>query len=72
MPGLCGYISLTGGRPLRLTTIGYQPVVHHPITEHKTVQKCIQLAEEATHENGQEYVITTFDLGVCIRAYPLI
>ena len=72
MPGRCGYISLTGERPLRLTTIGYYPIIHRPITEYKTVKKCLQLAEKATHEVGQEYVITTFDLGVCMRAYLLI
>ena len=60
-----------GDRPLRLTTIGYCPVLHHPITECKTVRKCLQFAEEATHEVGQEYVITTSDLEVCMKPYLL-
>ena len=72
MPVRYGYIFRTGERPLRHTKIGYYPVVHHPITEYKTVQKCLQLAEEAAHEVGQEYVIPTFDLGVCMRANLLI
>ena len=29
-------------------------------------------AEEATKEVKQEYTVTTFDLGVCMKAYPLI
>ena len=32
----------------------------------------LRFAEEATREVGQEYTITTFDLGVCMKAYPLI
>ena len=67
MSGWCGYISLAGKRPLRLTKIEYYPVVHHPITEYDTVQKCLQLAEEAKHK-----LVKKFDLGVCMRAYPLI
>ena len=30
------------------------------------------MAEEATKEVGQDYVITTFDLGVCMKAFPII
>jgi hypothetical protein len=72
IPGWGGYVSLTGDPPHRLTTIGYYPVIQHPITEYKTVQQCLKLAEEASHEVGQNYVIITFDLGVCMKAYPLI
>ena len=72
MPGWCGYISMTGDPPKRLTTIGYYPVIHHPITENKTVAECLDMAEKASHEVGQDYIITTFDMGVCMKAYPLI
>ena len=71
-PGWGGFISMTGEPPHRLTTIGYYPVIHNPITEYKTVQECLRLAEEATAEVGQEYTITTCDLGVCMKAYPLV
>ena len=30
------------------------------------------MAEQATHEVNQQYVITTFDLGVCRKAFPLV
>ena len=72
MPGWGGWISVTGDPPHHLTTIGYYPVIHHPITEYDTVKECLRLAEEGTAEVGQEYVIVTADLGVCMKAYPLI
>ena len=72
VPGWAGFISSTGSEPTKLTSIDYYPVINHPITEYKTVQACLKHAEEATKEVGQEYTVTTFDLGVCMKAYPLI
>jgi len=65
-------VSQTGEAPTKLTTIDYYPVINHPITDYKTVQECLRAAQEATEEGGQSYVITTFDLGVCMKAYPLV
>ncbi|KAL2091604.1 hypothetical protein ACEWY4_013867 [Coilia grayii] len=67
-----GFISSTHNPPKKLTTIDYHPLINHPITEYSTIQECLRAAEEATNEVGQEYVITTFDMGVCIKALPLI
>jgi len=61
--GWAGFVSQTGEAPTKLTTIDYYPVINHPITDYKTVQKCLRVAQEATEEVGQSYVITTFDLG---------
>jgi hypothetical protein len=73
LPSWAGFVSITGTPPQRLTTIDYYPVINHPITQYKTVQECLRYAEEATKEvGGQTYVITTFDLGVCMKAYPLV
>ncbi len=72
VPGWAGFISRTGSVPQSLTTIDYYPVITHPITDYKTVQECLKYAEMATDEVKQQYVITTFDLGVCMRAFPLI
>ncbi|KAL8594141.1 hypothetical protein ACOMHN_047881 [Nucella lapillus] len=72
VPGWAGFISLIGEKPERKTTIGYYPVINHPITDYKTVQECLKQAEEATHEVGQNYVVTTFDLGACMKAFPLV
>ena len=72
IPTWSGFISETGTPPNRLTTLDYYPVINHPITEYKTIKECLRIAEEATHEVGQEYIIATFDMGVCMKAYPLI
>ena len=58
--------------PLNKTVIDYYPVINHPITDYKAVQECLRVSEEASHEVGQQYVITTFDLGVCMKAFPLM
>ena len=55
-----------------MTTIDYYLVINHPITEYKTAQEVLKYSKNATHEVSQEYTITTFDLGVCMKAYPII
>jgi hypothetical protein len=72
VPSWGGFISLTGEKPAAMTTIDYYPVINHPITDYKAVQECLRYAEEGTKKVGQTYVITTFDLGVCMKAYPLV
>ena len=71
VPGITGFLSQTGKIPESLTTIDYYPVIPRPITEYKTVQECLRYAESATAEVNQQYTITTFDLGVCMKAYPI-
>lgn len=71
-PGWSGYISLMGTVPPRLTTIDYYPVIPHPITDYSTVMETLRVAEEAGKEVGQDYHIVTYDLGVCLKAYPLL
>ena len=72
IPGWAGFVSQTGEKPDRLTLIDYYPVIYHPITEYSTVKECLHFAERATHEVGQKFVYSTFDLGVCMKAFPLI
>ena len=72
VPSWSGFISRTGDAPQKLTTIDYFPVIPHPITEYATVQETLKYAEEATKEVNQKYVITTYDLGVCMKAFPII
>jgi len=72
VPSLGGFISVTGVMPSQLSTIDYYPVINHPITDHTTVQECLRYSEAATQEVGQNYVLTTFDLGVCMKAYPIV
>ena len=66
------FVSVTGQAPALLTTIDYYPPINHPIIDFKTVQDCLQYSEEATKEVGQQYVIISFDLGVCMKVYPLV
>ena len=72
VPGWSGFVSTTGDVPSSTTTVDYYPVINSPITDYKTVQQCLEYSESATREVGQDYVITSFDLGVCMKAFPLI
>ena len=72
VPNWPGFVSETGSTPDRLTSLDYYPVIFHPITEYSTVQECLRYAEKATDEVGQFWVYSTFDLGVCMKAFPLI
>lgn len=72
VPGWTGFISMTGQKPETLTTIDYYPVIASPITDYRTVQECLRYAGDAPAEVRQQYTITTFDLGVCMKAYPLV
>ena len=71
-PALGGFISATGKPPERKSTIDYYPCINEPITEYSTVKELLRMSEEATRKVGQTYTITTFDLGVCMKALPLI
>ena len=72
LAGWVGFVSVMGVQPTKLKTIDYFPVINHPITEYRTVLECLRYAEEATKEVGQTYTVTTFDLGVCMKAFPII
>lgn len=77
VPAFGGFISATGSVPLKKSTIDYFTPINQPITEYSTVQELLRRSEIATAEvvggaNGQQYVINTFDLGVCMKALPLI
>ena len=72
LPSIGGFISLIGDKPQRKTTIDYYPTIHHPITKFETVQQLLRISEEATKKVGQRYIITTFDLGVCMKVLPMV
>ena len=52
--------------------IGYYPMINAPTSDLKTIQECLRCSQEGSTEAGQEYTISTFDLGVCMKAYPMI
>jgi hypothetical protein len=72
LPELAGFWSVLGDEPPRLKIIDYYPVINQPITDNKAVQECLRYSEQGAKEVGQKYVVTTFDLGVCMKAYPII
>ena len=72
VPGWSGFISETGDIPTSTTTIDYYPVINNPITDYKTVQHCLEYAESASREVGQDNIISTFDLRFCMKTHPLI
>ena len=72
VPGFGGFISATGTKPTRKSTIDYFTPIHHPFTEYSVIKELLRRSEDATREVGQEYVLNTFDLGGCMKALPLI
>ena len=72
VPALGGFISATGQAPNKLTTIDFYPSITEPITEYKVVKELLHKCEQATREVGQKYTITTFDLGVIMKAMPIV
>ena len=56
----------------RKRLIDYYEPVHFPITQYETVEELLEHSEKASKAVGQEYVINAFDLGVCMKALPLV
>ena len=72
VPSIGRFTSLIGSVPEKKTVIDYYEPIHFPITKFETVEEVLKRSEEATKSVGQEYVINTFDLGVCMKALPWI
>lgn len=50
----------------------YFTPIHQPITDNAVVCELLKRSELATDEVGQRWVLNTFDLGVCMKALPII
>ncbi|KAK3700755.1 hypothetical protein QZH41_010937 [Actinostola sp. cb2023] len=72
VPGFGGFVSATGTKPVRKSTIEYFTPINQPFTEYSVIKELLKRSENATREVGQEYVLNTFDLGGCMKALPLI
>lgn len=72
LPGLGGFTSATGIPPPRKSTVDYFIPNHQPITGSSVVHELLKCSEAATGEVGQKWVLNTFDLGVCLKALPII
>ena len=67
-----GFISATGTTPPRKTTIDYYTVIPEAITRYETVKELLNQSAEATSMVEQRYTINTFDLGVIMKALPIV
>ena len=57
---------------MRFATIDYYPIIDHFTTDYSTVKECLRVSKNASREIGQKYAVTTFGLGLCMKAYPII
>ena len=65
-------MSMVNDPPKSLTKIVYYSVIQRLITEYSTVKEVLQYSKGASNEVRKSIVITTFDLGVCMKAFPLV
>ena len=72
VPGLGGFNSATGVPPSRKSTVDSFMPIHQPITDNAVVRGLLKRSEAATEEVGQKWVLNTFDLGICMKALPII
>ncbi|CAM4596655.1 unnamed protein product [Leuciscus chuanchicus] len=62
----------TGKVPPRKSTIDFYTPINQPITDNAVVYEILKRSEAATEEVGQPYTINTFDLGVVMKACPIV
>ena len=72
VPLFGGFISATGVKPSRKSTIEYFTPINQPFTEVSAIKELLRQSEDATIVVGQAYVLNTFDLGGCMKALPFI
>lgn len=72
LAGLGGFTSATGIHPPRKSTVDYFTPIHQPITDNAVVRELLRRSEQAMAEVGQNWVLNMFDLGVCMKALPII
>ena len=72
IPGFGGFVSATGRKPTRKSTLEYFTPIHEPFTDYAVVKELLHRSEIATDAVGQKYVLSCFDLGGCMKALPII
>ena len=58
-PVFAGFISCTGVKPQRKSTIGHFTPITNPFTKYSNVEELLRVCEIATAEVGQDYVFNT-------------
>ena len=66
------FVSATAYKPGRTSTNEHHNPIHQPFTEYSVIQELLKRSEEAKDEVGQYYVLSTFDLGGCMKALLLM
>ena len=72
VPAFGRFVSATGKVRPRKSTIDYFTRIIQPFTDCATAKELLRQSEEATKEAGQDYVLNTFDLGGCMKVFPMI
>ena len=72
IPGFGGFILATSVKPSRKTAIECFAPINQPFTEYSVIRELLKRSEDAIKEVGQEYVLSTSDLGVCKKTLPRI
>ena len=72
VPGVGGFVSATGTKPVRKSTIDYFTHINQPFSDYSVVKELLKQSEEATNAVGQENVLNTFVLCECMKALPIM
>ena len=72
VPAFGRFVSATGKVRPRKSTIDYFTPIIQPFSDCATAKELLRQSEEATKEAGQDYVLNTFDLGGCMKVFPMI
>ena len=62
VPGFGGFISATGIKPSRKSTIEYLTPINQNLTEYSVIKEVLKRSEDATKEVGQVYVLMSLTL----------
>ena len=71
-PAFNGFVSVTERKPERQSTINYFVPKDDPITSYATIRELLKRSELAINNVGQTYMLSTFNLGGCMKALTLI
>ena len=70
--GFGGFTSATGKKLSQKSTIDYFNPINQPFIEYSVMRELLRRSEDATLELGQKYALSTFNLGGCMKALPII
>ena len=66
------FVSVTGRKLERQSTINYFVPKDDPFTSYATIRELLKRSELAINNVGQTYMLSTFNLGGCMKALTLV